>query len=70
VGSRCSRVARQHRLGVRHGETGFGVLSEASFVKGCSVPIGEGSDGVGLCNVSGGWVGGYIDSGWAKTGLS
>ena len=47
VGSRCSRVARQHRWGVRHGKTGFGVSSEASSVKGCAVPIGEGSDGGG-----------------------
>ena len=36
-------------------------------VKGCSVPIGEGSDGVGS-NLSGG-CGGGVDSGWARTGL-
>jgi len=37
-------------------------------VNGCSVPKGEGSDGVGS-NLSGG-CGGGVGSGWAETGLS
>ena len=48
-----------------------GVSSEASLVKGCSVPAGEGSDGVGN-NLSGSCVGVMVTAGghgqvWVST---
>jgi len=46
--------------GIRHGENRLWRVERSEPVKGCSVPIGEGSDG--------GW--GYVVEGWAETGLS
>jgi hypothetical protein len=47
VRSRCSRVARQHRLGDKALESRLWRVERSEPVKGCSVPIGEGSDGGG-----------------------